>query len=94
MLNDWQALCSVVQHHMQLIKHLQRQMWSCLGGAAEAATTTVLLGLQQQYMRTASAMLSIAAPCSITGTQSCHTLHVDMDTNALYAEASSVSSVC
>ncbi|KAA6417838.1 MAG: anaphase-promoting complex subunit 2-like [Trebouxia sp. A1-2] len=61
-----QALCTVVQHHMQLIRQLQQQMWACLGSAAQASSTAVLVGLQQQYMRTAGAMLSNAAPCSMT----------------------------
>ncbi len=64
-----QTLCTVVQHHMQLIRQLQQQMWACLGSAAQASSTAVLVGLQQQYMRTAGAMLSNAAPCSITGRQ-------------------------
>lgn len=54
---------------MQLIRQLQQQMWACLGSAAQASSTAVLVGLQQQYMRTAGALLSNAAPCSMTGGQ-------------------------
>ncbi|DBA88589.1 hypothetical protein WJX77_003031 [Trebouxia sp. C0004] len=61
-----QTLCTVVQHQMQLIRQLQQQMWACLGSAAQASSTAALVGLQQQYMRTAGAMLSNAAPCSMT----------------------------
>ncbi len=75
-----QELCAVVQHHMQLICQLQQQMWACLDGAAQASSTTVLLGLQQQYMRTAGAMLSIAAPISLTGT----TYHICAYISMLY----------
>ena len=62
-----QTLCTAVQHHTQLIRQLQQQMWACLGSAAQASSTAVLVGLQQQYMRTAGAMLSNAAPCSMAG---------------------------
>ena len=52
---------------MQLITQLQQQMWACLGRAAQSSSIAVLLGLQQQYMRAAGAMLSTAAPVPITG---------------------------
>ena len=77
-----QTLCAVVQHHMQLIRQLQQQMWVCLGSAAQASSTAVLVGLQQQYMRTAGALLSNASPCSMTGRQAAlfqhiHIMHTD-----------------
>ena len=61
---------------MQLIRQLQQQMWACLGSAAQASSTAVLVGLQQQYMRTAGALLSNAAPCSMTGRQAAILKHI------------------
>lgn len=60
-----QTLCAVVQHHLQLIKQLQQQMWALLGSPGPASASSVLLGLRQRYTRTAEAMLTCAAPISI-----------------------------
>lgn len=62
-----QTLCAVVQHHLQLIKQLQQQMWALLGSPGPASASSVLLGLRQRYTRTAEAMLTCAAPISIVG---------------------------
>ena len=62
-----QTLCAVVQHHRQLIKQLQQQMWASLGSHGQASAASVLLGLQHRYTRTAEAMLTIAAPTSVVG---------------------------
>lgn len=62
-----QTLCAVVQHHLQLIKQLQQQMWDTLGSPGQASAASVLLGLQHRYTRTAEAMLTIAAPTRVVG---------------------------
>ena len=62
-----QALCAVVQQHLQLIKQLQQQVWGLLSTSGQAACASILLGLQQRYSRTAEAVLSTAAPISIAG---------------------------
>lgn len=65
-----QTLCAVVQHHLQLIKQLQQQMWASLGSPGQALAASMLLGLQHRYTQTAEAMLTIAAPTSVVGTPS------------------------
>lgn len=65
LLHSLQALCSAVQHHLDLVSKLQQQMWAALSGTAQVSSANTLLGLRQDYMRMLGAVLSLAAPTSM-----------------------------
>lgn len=64
-----QALCSAVQHHLDLVSKLQQQMWAALSSTAQVSSANTLLGLRQDYMRMLGAVLTLAAPTSMKGMQ-------------------------